>query len=74
MTLGMRIKLARTEKGWSQSVLADELTTADQEAKTYQDAVSRWERNDSRPTARQLVRMADLFGWSADDVLRWAVT
>ena len=63
MTLGETIRSIRTEKGMSQGDLADALDVSRQ-------SVSKWETDASVPELDKLVKMCDLFGVTADDLIR----
>ena len=62
MTLGERIKSERNKKGISQAALGDILQIT-------QQAVAKWEKNQSEPDTRALKEMANLFGISLDCLL-----
>ena len=62
MTLGERIRAEREAKGWSQAELGRILGVA-------APTVHRYETNDRRPDPEMLLRLADLFGVSADYLL-----
>ncbi|MBR6259705.1 MAG: helix-turn-helix transcriptional regulator [Oscillospiraceae bacterium] len=61
MTLGERIKTLRQEQGLSQEVLAERLGVSRQ-------AVSKWEKDLSRPDTENLLALASVFGVSIDEL------
>lgn len=61
MTLGNKIAELRKEKGITQEVLANALGVSNQ-------AVSKWEANQSCPDIQLLPQIADLFGITLDDL------
>ena len=63
MTIGDKILNMRKARGWSQEELADRVGVTRQ-------AVSRWESNSAKPDADKIVDICDLFGVSADYLLR----
>lgn len=63
MTLGEKILNMRKARGWSQEELAERIGVTRQ-------AVSRWESGSAKPDADKLVAVCDLFGVSADYLLR----
>lgn len=63
MTIGDKILNMRKARGWSQEELADQVGVTRQ-------AVSRWEANSAKPDADKIVDICDLFGVSADYLLR----
>ena len=63
MTLGENITRLRTEKGWSQSDLADALDVSRQ-------SISKWETDGSVPELDKLLRLSDLFGVTLDELVR----
>jgi len=63
MTVGDKILNMRKARGWSQEELADRIGVSRQ-------AVSRWESNSAKPDADKIVDICDLFGVSADYLLR----
>lgn len=63
MTLGEKILNMRKARGWSQEELAERIGVTRQ-------AVSRWESNSAKPDADKIVAVCDLFGVSADYLLR----
>ena len=60
--LGQRISELRTALGWSQVDLAKKLGVAKQ-------TVSNWENENIQPSIEMLIRLAKLFGVSADYLL-----
>ena len=63
MTMGEKIQNMRKARGWSQEELADRIGVTRQ-------AVSRWEANSAKPDADKIIAICDLFGISADYLLR----
>ena len=63
MTIGDKILNLRKARGWSQEELAERIGVTRQ-------AVSRWESNSAKPDADKIVDICDLFGMSADYLLR----
>lgn len=63
MTTGEKIWKLRKARGWSQEELADKIGVTRQ-------AVSRWESGSAKPDADKIVAICDLFGVSADYLLR----
>lgn len=63
MTLGEKILNLRKARGWSQEELADR-------AGVSRQAVSRWESGSAKPDADKIIVICDLFGISADYLLR----
>ena len=63
MTLGEKILNMRKARGWSQEELADR-------AGVSRQAVSRWESGSAKPDADKIIVICDLFGISADYLLR----
>jgi len=63
MTLGEKILNMRKARGWSQEELADR-------AGVSRQAVSRWESGSAKPDADKIIILCDLFGISADYLLR----
>lgn len=66
MTLGENITRLRTERGLSQERLAERLEVSRQ-------SVSKWETNASVPELDKLVRLADVFGITLDELVRGEV-
>ncbi|MBQ8295797.1 MAG: helix-turn-helix transcriptional regulator [Clostridia bacterium] len=62
-SMGKFIAALRRENGWTQSELAEKLFVSDK-------AVSRWERDESMPDITLVPLLADVFGVTADDLLR----
>lgn len=62
MNLGENIYRLRTEKNMSQGDLADALEVSRQ-------SVSKWENNSAVPELDKLVKMAELFGVSLDELV-----
>lgn len=60
--LGQRLKAIRAEKGVSQKELAAQLFVSAQ-------AVSKWEREEASPNPEAIVKMAEIFGITTDDLL-----
>lgn len=63
MTLGEKICALRTGKGLSQEDLAQRLEVSRQ-------SVSKWETGQSVPDLEKIIRLADLFGVSVDELVR----
>ena len=63
MTIGEKILKLRKARGWNQEELADRIGVTRQ-------AVSRWESDSAKPDADKIVAICDLFGVSADYLLR----
>lgn len=63
MTIGEKILNMRKARGWSQEELAERVGVTRQ-------AVSRWESGSAKPDADKIIALCDLFGVSADYLLR----
>lgn len=63
MTIGEKILNMRKARGWSQEELAERVGVSRQ-------AVSRWEADSAKPDADRIIAICDLFGVSADYLLR----
>lgn len=63
MTIGQKILSLRKARGWNQEELAERIGVTRQ-------AVSRWESDSAKPDADKIVVICDLFGVSADYLLR----
>ena len=63
MTLGQMIQALRREKGMLQDELADTLGVSRQ-------SVSKWETDAAVPELDKLLRLADLFGVTLDELVR----
>ena len=63
MTIGEKILNLRKARGWSQEELAERIGVTRQ-------AVSRWESDSAKPDADKIITVCDLFGVSADYLLR----
>lgn len=63
MTMGEKILSLRKARGWSQEELAEKVGVTRQ-------AVSRWESSSAKPDADKIIAICDLFGVSADYLLR----
>ena len=63
MTMGEKILNMRKARGWNQEELAERIGVTRQ-------AVSRWESDSAKPDADKIVAICDLFGVSADYLLR----
>ena len=63
MTLGEKICTLRTGKGLSQEDLAQRLEVSRQ-------SVSKWETGQSVPDLEKIIKLADLFGVSVDELVR----
>lgn len=61
MTLGEKIKEQRKKLGYTQEALAERMDVSRQ-------AVAKWEKNLSAPTAEKLIALSNLFGASLDDM------
>lgn len=53
MPLGNLIRLARNDRGWSQTLLGDQVGVA-------QSIISAWENGKARPSVAHLLRLADV--------------
>ena len=62
MNIGEIIKSLRIEKGMTQTELASLLFTS-------QDTISLWERNQSLPDVKSVIKMASIFNVSTDYIL-----
>lgn len=62
-TVGSFISVLRKSKGWTQKELGEMLGVSDK-------AVSRWERDDCAPDIYLIPVLADIFGVTADELLR----
>ena len=62
MTIGEKIQLLRKQRGWSQEVLANQLSVSRQ-------ALSKWELGTSVPDTVNLHKLSKLFAVSADYLL-----
>ena len=63
MTMGEKILNMRKARGWNQEELAERVGVTRQ-------AVSRWEAGSAKPDADKIIAICDLFGVSADYLLR----
>lgn len=63
MTMGEKILKLRKARGWNQEELAEHIGVTRQ-------AVSRWESDSAKPDADKIIALCDLFGISADYLLR----
>lgn len=63
MTMGEKILNMRKARGWSQEELAERVGVTRQ-------AVSRWEQGSAKPDADKIISICELFGVSADYLLR----
>ena len=63
MTMGEKILALRKARGWSQEELAERIGVTRQ-------AVSRWESGTAKPDADKTISICDIFGVSADYLLR----
>lgn len=61
MTLGEKIKEQRKKLGYTQEALAERMDVSRQ-------AVAKWEKNLSAPTAEKLIALSNLFGTSLDNL------
>ena len=62
MTIGQKIQALRRQKGWSQEMLADQLSVSRQ-------SLSKWELDISVPDASNLRKLSKLFAVSVDCLL-----
>lgn len=62
MTIGQKIQSLRRQRGWSQEMLANQLSVSRQ-------ALSKWELGASVPDANNLLKLSKLFAVSADYLL-----
>ena len=62
MTMGEKILKLRKAHGWSQEELADRIGVSRQ-------AISRWESDQAKPDADNIILLCELFGLSADYLL-----
>ena len=62
MGVGEKITAARKAKGWSLENLGEEIGVSVQ-------AVSKWEKNQSKPNRNHLVKLSDLLGMSLEELL-----
>jgi transcriptional regulator with XRE-family HTH domain len=60
---GMKIKVARVKKGWSQTALADRLHVS-------QATVALWESGNTFPKPNNLVELAELLDIPVDELLK----
>lgn len=63
MTLAEKILSLRTQRGMSQDDLAEKMEVSRQ-------SVSKWETGQSTPDLDKIIRLADLFGVSVDELVR----
>ncbi len=63
MTIGQQIQQQRIRAGLTQEELAERLSVARQ-------SVSKWELNQTIPDVEKVLRMAELFGTTTDELLR----
>ena len=63
MTLAEKILFLRTQRGMSQDDLAEKMEVSRQ-------SVSKWETAQSTPDLDKIIRLADLFGVSVDELVR----
>ena len=63
MTLAEKILSLRTQRGMSQDDLAEKMEVSRQ-------SVSKWETAQSTPDLDKIIRLADLFGVSVDELVR----
>ena len=63
MTFGEKLQGLRRQRGWSQEQLADRVGVSRQ-------ALSKWERGAAKPDIDYVLKLCDLFGLSADALLR----
>lgn len=62
MKFANQVKQLRTERGWSQDELAAKVFVSRQ-------AVSKWENGDGNPDLETVVKLANLFGVSLDELV-----
>lgn len=62
MKFADQVKQLRTERGWSQDELAAKVFVSRQ-------AVSKWENGDGNPDLETVVKLANLFGVSLDELV-----
>ena len=67
MTLGEKIQRLRKSQGLSQEGLAEKVSVTRQ-------TISKWELNQSTPDLDSIARLSDLFGVSADYLIRKELT
>ena len=67
MTMGEKLLKLRKARQWSQEELAEKIGVTRQ-------AVSRWESDSAKPDAEKIIALCDLFGVSADYLLRGEYT
>ena len=63
MTFGEKLQALRRSAGMSQDTLAERLDVSRQ-------AVSKWERDEALPETENLIRIAEIFGVSLDELLQ----
>ncbi len=63
MIFGERLKKERTNKGWSQEKLAEQLFVSRQ-------SVSKWETGQNYPSIEIIIKISDLFDVTIDELLR----
>lgn len=63
MEIGDRLKKARTEKGFTQEQIAEELGVSRQ-------SISHWENNRSYPDIVSVIKLSDLYSVSLDELLK----
>lgn len=59
--IGERIKMLRTQKGWTQTRLGNELGELFYGDKVKQSMISSWEKGDTLPTLKNLLALSQLF-------------
>lgn len=62
MTLGLKLKLIRLQKGYSQKTLAQKLSLSSQ-------TISKWENNWAYPNIKNLLLLSELYHISLNDLL-----
>lgn len=67
MTLGERLKKLRTDKSFSQEKVAEMVGVSRQ-------AVTKWENNQTVPSAENLIALAGIYGISVDEMVTAAAT
>ena len=64
MTIGTRIQKLRTQKGYTQEYLANQLGISRQ-------AVHKWEKNETRPDTDNLILLAEILGTTVEYILNY---
>ena len=63
MSLGRKIAKLRKERDWTQDQFADKVGV-------HGRHISRWETDKSKPTIEKIRRIAEVFGISAEDLIK----